>query len=92
VTTEWKQVGCGVPQGSGISPKAFNIYPRKLQQTSQSSSMQFADDFTISEYGCNLQVIGVELAANLYLIQNYCQELGGQYQKNLADCFQGSRS
>ena len=74
-TTEWKPVSRGVPQGSGISPKTFKIYARKLSQTIQSSSMQFADDFTISEFGRRLYEISEKLAASFCIIQNYCEEL-----------------
>jgi hypothetical protein len=73
--TEWKSVSRGVPQGSPLGSHSFNIYARKLPHITQSSSMQYADDLTISEAARSLQDIAEKLAQSFHLIQNYCQQL-----------------
>ena len=54
-------VSCGIPQGSRLSPHKFNIYARKLPHIIKSTSMQYADDLTISEEACSLQDISEKL-------------------------------
>ena len=48
VTTPWREVSKGVPQGSSLSPLLFNILVRHLPETSGSDCFQFADDLTNS--------------------------------------------
>ena len=74
IVTEWKMVTRGAPQGGGLSPLFFKTYVRNLPQTNQSTTMQFADDTTISEPGRNLQDINDKLTQSFNNIKQYCDE------------------
>jgi len=74
VTTEWKSVTRGAPQGGGLSPRFFNIYVRGLPTASNSRAMQFADDLTISESGRNLQEIATKLTHSFNNIKSFCDD------------------
>ena len=47
-STEWKDIGKGLPQGSGLSPGTFNIYVKDLLDAANLRTFQYADDITES--------------------------------------------
>jgi hypothetical protein len=71
ITTDWKNVGRGVPQGSCLSPLLFSIFVRDNSANS-SNSMQFADDLTNSVSGASLETIGEKLVRSFEQTKSFC--------------------
>ena len=74
--TPWKEVSRGVPQGSCLSPLLFNIFVRDLPNNSESSTLQFADDTSLSEADKSLDVIKEKLSNSYLSIKAYCDSRG----------------
>ena len=75
--SSWKELLCGVPQGSVLGPILFNIYLNDLfYQLSNTDVCNFADDTTL--YACDLELHNVlhdlednSLTAILWFENNY---------------------
>jgi len=74
VTTPWRSVTRGVPQGSSLSPLLFNILVRRLPECSGSDCFQFADDLTNSVAESNPGLLSSKLEAVYYNVKTFCQE------------------
>jgi len=74
VTTPWRPVTKGVPQGSSLSPLLFNILVRRLPECSGSDCFQFADDLTNSVADSNPSLLSSKLEAINYNVKNFCQD------------------
>lgn len=74
ITTEWRPVQRGVPQGSGLSPLLFNIYTRQLPSTNSSDTVQFADDITHSEAAEDTGILLEQLKSTFNDTLNFCVE------------------
>jgi hypothetical protein len=76
VTTAWKAISKGVPQGSCLSPLLFNIYVRNLPVSCCSDVVQFADDVTSTISDKDLSVVKSKLTQSFQEIKSHCTEIG----------------
>lgn len=74
--TEWKSVSRGFPQGSGLSPKLFNIFVRDLPAASNTPTIQFADDITHSVADSDPIVLMEKLADTFQNTKEFCESHG----------------
>ncbi len=74
LTTPWKDVTRGVPQGSCLSPLLFNIFVRDLPACSNSNTWQFADDVTQSEAGDTIDSVLTNLSNTFQLTKKFCAD------------------
>ena len=72
----WKDVSRGVPQGSCLSPLLFNIFVRELPSNCESSTLQFADDTSLSEANKSLEIITEKLTNSYLGTKAYCDSRG----------------
>ena len=63
ITSSWKPVTKGVPQGSSLSPLLFNIFVRQLPQACEGNVYQFADDLTNSVVASDPLTLSTKLQA-----------------------------
>ena len=73
ITTPWKAISKGVPQGSSLSPLLFNIFVRKLPSVSESDCFQFADDLTNSAADMNIDNLRTKLESIYEKTKVFCQ-------------------
>lgn len=76
VTTNYKEVTRGVPQGSCLSPLLFNIFVRDLPLNSDGFTTQFADDITHSQASKSLQDVADSLTNNFKCTKDFCDTHG----------------
>ena len=72
ITSPWKPVSKGVPQGSSLSPLLFNIFVRQLPLACDGDVYQFADDLTNSASDSNLEALSVKLQASYAKAKSFC--------------------
>ncbi len=72
VTSPWKPVSKGVPQGSSLSPLLFNIFVRQLPLACEGDVYQFADDLTNSVSDSNPEALCVKLQASYAKVKSFC--------------------
>src|SRR6184192_4018031 len=66
----------GRPQGSCLSPLLFNIFVRELPSNCESSTLQFADDTSLSEANKSLEIITEKLTNSYLGTKAYCDSRG----------------
>jgi Reverse transcriptase (RNA-dependent DNA polymerase) len=74
-TTEWKEIGKGVPQGSGISPITFNIYVKDLPMAADLRIFQYADDITESVSAKTIEEVEARLTKGFKNTKTHCENL-----------------
>ena len=72
LTSPWKPVSKGVPQGSSLSPLLFNIFVRELPQACDGAVFQFADDLTNSVTASDPIVLSSNLQAAFTKVKSFC--------------------
>ena len=72
ITSSWKPVTKGVPQGSSLSPLLFNIFVRQLPQACEGDVYQFADDLTNSVVASDPVTLSTKLQAAYCKAKLFC--------------------
>jgi hypothetical protein len=75
-STPWKPVSRGVPQGSCLSPLLFNIVMRDLPRSTSCSTIQFADDVTLSASSNSFDTLKQKLIASYLEVKQFCESKG----------------
>src|SRR6267154_2594041 len=72
ITSPWKSVTKGVPQGSALSPLLFNIFVRQLPQACDGDVYQFADDLTNSVSDSDPVALSSKLQSAYSKVKYFC--------------------
>ena len=75
VLSEYREIACGVPQGSILGPALFILFVNDMPETIQSAKIsQYADDTVIYASGSNEIDIAVNLNLDLGRLTKWCRE------------------
>ena len=75
VLSEYREIACGVPQGSILGPALFILFVNDMPETIQISKIsQYADDTVIYASGPNEMDIAVNLNLDLGRLTKWCRE------------------